>query len=167
MSKIAIPELKLNDGGSIPTIGFGTYRIDGSSGVEGIVSALRNGYRLQDSVFNYENEGPLGVAIRKAGVPREELVVTSKLPGCHHHFDEAIATVEESLYRARLDYYDLYLTFGKTQHGLDRSSIPWRRDEGAGQVFRHQDGMRLVILKVDQFRTKRRADHPIGHGFPA
>ncbi|GAA4476728.1 aldo/keto reductase [Gluconacetobacter asukensis] len=109
MSKIAVPELKLNDGGAIPVIGFGTYMLNGSSGVEGIVSAIRNGYRLLDSAFNYENEGAVGAAIRKAGVPRHELVVTSKLPGRHHRFDEAIATVEESLYRAQLDYYDLYL----------------------------------------------------------
>lgn len=109
MSKVAVPELTLNDGSAIPAIGFGTYKLNGSSGVEGMVSAIRNGYRLLDSAFDYENEGALGAAIRKAGVPRDDLTVASKLPGRHHHFDEAIATVEESLYRAQLDYYDLYL----------------------------------------------------------
>ncbi|WP_234797349.1 aldo/keto reductase [Agrobacterium pusense] len=46
-----------------------------------MVSAIRQGYRLIDSAFNYENEGAVGEAIRRAGVPRESLRVTSKLPG--------------------------------------------------------------------------------------
>lgn len=124
MSKIAVPKLKLNDGGAIPAIGFGTYMLNGSSGVEGIVSAIRNGYRLLDSAFNYDNEGAVGAAIRKAGVPRHDLVVTSKLPGRHHRFDEAIATVEESLYRAQLDYYDLYLIHWPNP-GKDLYSEAW------------------------------------------
>lgn len=109
MSKIQIPNVVLNDNTTLPQIGFGTYRLTGSDGVAAMASAIRNGYRLLDSAFNYENEGALGEAIRRAGVPRAELRVTSKLPGRHHHHDEALATIEESLYRAQLDYYDLYL----------------------------------------------------------
>lgn len=104
-----IPSVTLNDGIQLPALGFGTYKLNGSSGPQGMAAAIACGYRLLDSAFNYENEGALGAAIRKAGVPREELRVTSKLPGRHHRFDEAIATIEESLYRAQLDYYDLYL----------------------------------------------------------
>lgn len=107
--QINIPTVALNDGTSIPVIGLGTYRLNGRAGVDSIVSAIRTGYRLLDSAFNYENEGALGEAIRRAGVPREQLRVTSKLPGRHHRFEEAIYTVEESLYRAQLDYYDIYL----------------------------------------------------------
>ncbi|UHD44087.1 aldo/keto reductase [Aureimonas altamirensis] len=109
MTHITVPSTTLNDGATIPAIGFGTYRLNGSAGVEAIAAAIETGYRLFDSAFNYENEGALGAAIRRAGVPREELRVTSKLPGRHQHFEEAITTVEESLYRAQLDYYDLYL----------------------------------------------------------
>ncbi|WP_029352182.1 aldo/keto reductase [Bosea sp. 117] len=109
MSTTAVPDVTLNDDTTLPAIGFGTYKLNGAEGVAGMASAIRNGYRLLDSAFNYENEGALGVAIRQAGVPRAELRVTSKLPGRHHHHDEAIATIEESLYRAQLDYYDLYL----------------------------------------------------------
>lgn len=104
-----IPELRLTDGMSLSAVGFGAWSLNGESGVGVIVSAIRQGYRLVDSAFNYENEGAVGEAIRRAGVPRESLRVTSKLPGRHHRYDEALATVEESLWRAGLDYYDLYL----------------------------------------------------------
>lgn len=104
-----IPHVTLNDGNTLPSIGFGTYPLKGRDGVETIAAAIDNGYRLIDSAFNYENEGTVGEAIRKAGVAREELRITSKLPGRHHRFAEALATIEESLYRAQLDYYDLYL----------------------------------------------------------
>lgn len=109
MTVRTVPSITLNDGKALPAIGFGTYTLNGAAGVEVIVSAIRNGYRLIDSAFNYENEGAVGAAIRKAGVPRSDLRVTSKLPGRHHRFVEAIATIEESLYRAQLDYYDLYV----------------------------------------------------------
>lgn len=109
MTHPSVPSVMLNDGTHLPALGFGTYRLNGTAGMEHMAAAIANGYRLLDSAFNYENEGALGAAIRKAGVPREELRVTSKLPGRHHRFDEAVATIEESLYRAQLDYYDLYL----------------------------------------------------------
>lgn len=109
MTTPPIPNVALNDGATMPAIGFGTYLLNGSQGVSDMVSALHVGYTLLDSAFNYENEGAVGEAIRKAGLPRETLRVTSKLPGRHHHYKEAIATVEESLYRAQLDYYDQYL----------------------------------------------------------
>ncbi|CAM3141532.1 aldo/keto reductase [Sporolactobacillus spathodeae] len=105
----AIPERTLNDGLTLPAIGFGTYLLNGASGINTIVSAIDNGYRLLDSAFNYENEGALGEAIRRSSVPREELRITSKLPGRHHQYDEALYTIQESLFRAGLDYYDLYL----------------------------------------------------------
>ena len=109
MTTTPVPNITLNDSTTLPAIGFGTYRLNGRAGANAIAEAIRNGYRLLDSAFNYENEGALGEAIRLAGVPRERLRVTSKLPGRHHRFEEALATIEESLFRARLDYYDHYL----------------------------------------------------------
>lgn len=104
-----VPERTLNDGNTLPVLGFGTYTLNGEGAVEVICSAIEQGYRLLDSAFDYENEGALGEAVRQAGVAREELRLTSKLPGRHHSYGEAINTVHESLYRAGLDYYDLYL----------------------------------------------------------
>ncbi|MEK5024249.1 aldo/keto reductase [Paenibacillus sp. FSL M7-1046] len=104
-----IPEIELNDGLKVPAIGFGTYRLKGEAGVKSLTTAIDAGYRLLDSAFNYENEGTIGEAVRQSSVPRDQLFITSKLPGRHHAYDKAVATIQESLYRARLDYYDFYL----------------------------------------------------------
>ncbi|KRK78520.1 aldo/keto reductase [Companilactobacillus nodensis] len=100
---------KLNDGQIIPEIGFGTYKLNGNKGAQSIVSAINNGYRMLDTAYNYENEGAVGRAIASAPVQRTELTVTSKLPGRYYHYDDAIERIQESLYRAHLDYFDLYL----------------------------------------------------------
>lgn len=99
----------LNDGSRIPKIGFGTFQVQGNTGVAAIKDALLNGYRLLDSAVNYENEGALGRAIKSSSVPRDQIFVTSKLPGRHQQYKEAITTIQESLYRTNLDYFDLYL----------------------------------------------------------
>lgn len=104
-----IPLITLNDGLQIPSIGLGTYALNGAQGVSAIQSALDNGYRLLDTAFNYENEGAVGEAIRRSSVAREEIIVTSKLPGRHHRYDRALKTIQESLYRLHVDYLDIYL----------------------------------------------------------
>lgn len=103
------PSITLNDGLVIPAIGFGTVRMKGAEGVKAISSALHNGYRLIDTAYNYENEATVGRAIQRSGIPREDIIVTSKLPGRYHEYDKAVFTIQESLYRANFDYYDLYL----------------------------------------------------------
>ncbi|AXI08903.1 2,5-diketo-D-gluconic acid reductase [Oceanobacillus zhaokaii] len=108
MSK-SVEEITLNDGTSVPVIGFGTYGLNGNAGASAITSAINIGYRLIDTAYNYENEGTVGEAIRRSTASREELRITSKLPGRYHEYDKAVTTIQESLYRANLDYYDLYL----------------------------------------------------------
>ncbi len=104
-----IPTSTAHDGTELPVIGFGTYTVTGSQGVDTLVRAIRAGYRLIDSAVNYENEGAVGRAVRASGVPREDLVVTSKLPGRHHGYDDALTCIAESVYRTGLEYLDLYL----------------------------------------------------------
>jgi len=99
----------LNDGQQLPAIGFGTYPLTGEEGIAAITSAIEVGYRLIDTAVNYENEREVGEAIRRSGVPREELVVCSKLPGRHHGYDDAVASVRGSLERLGLDRLDLHL----------------------------------------------------------
>ncbi|MGG4491067.1 aldo/keto reductase [Metabacillus idriensis] len=106
----SVPELILNDGFNLPAIGLGTYTLKGDQGAYAIQKAIDDiGYRLIDSAYNYENEGTVGEAIRRSSVPREELRITSKLPGRYQKYKKAVLTIQESLYRANLDYYDLYL----------------------------------------------------------
>jgi len=105
----SIPEITLNDGLTLPVIGLGTYKLKGSEGAGAIQTAIEMGYRLLDSAYNYENEGTVGEAVRRSSVPRSELRITSKLPGRYQEYDKAVTAIQESLYRANLDYYDLYL----------------------------------------------------------
>lgn len=104
-----IPEVTLNDGMTLPVVGLGTYLIKGNAGVNSLLSAMDLGYRLLDAAYNYENEGTIGEAVRRTSIPREQLRITSKLPGRYQEYDKAVTTIQESLYRAGLDYYDLYL----------------------------------------------------------
>ena len=104
-----VPIITSRSGLSLPAIGLGTYSLDGDDGTDSVTAAIRIGYRLLDSAVNYENEGAVGAAVRRSEVPRHELIVTSKLPGRHHRFDEALTTVEESVMRMGLDVIDIYL----------------------------------------------------------
>src|SRR4051812_32095900 len=104
-----LPRYTLNDGHLLPVIGFGTYPLRGHDGVEAMVHALETGYRLLDSAVNYGNEEEVGEAVRRSGLAREDVRVTTKIPGRHHGYDLAIGSVEESLRRMRFDYLDLVL----------------------------------------------------------
>lgn len=61
-----------------------------------------------NSAYNYENEGTVSAAIRRSSIPRDQLIITSKLPGRYHSYEKAVLAIQESLYRTNLDYYDLY-----------------------------------------------------------
>jgi 2,5-diketo-D-gluconate reductase A len=106
---MTVPAHTLNDGHTIPALGFGTYPLRGDAGRDAILSALEVGYRLLDTAVNYRNEREVGEALRASGLPREEVFVTSKLPGRHHGYDAAVRSTEASLESLGLDYLDLHL----------------------------------------------------------
>lgn len=106
---MTIPNYTLNDGNELPAIGFGTYPLRDEEGTETLRSAIEAGYRLLDTAVNYENEKEVGEAIRRSGVPREEIRVASKIPGRDHGYDDAVASVHGSLERLGVDYLDLHL----------------------------------------------------------
>ncbi|MBF4583059.1 aldo/keto reductase [Curtobacterium sp. VKM Ac-2865] len=103
------PTVELNDGHRMPVLGLGTYSLDGDEGAAVIGTAIASGYRLLDTALNYGNEDAVGRAVRDADVPRDELFVTSKLPGRHHGYDEAHRSIDETLGNLGLDHVDLYL----------------------------------------------------------
>ena len=103
------PSVGLADGHTIPALGLGTYGMDGDEGAAQVAGAIESGYRLLDTALNYGNEGAVGEAIRRVDVPRDELVVTTKLPGRHHGYEEALASFEESRAALGVDVVDLYL----------------------------------------------------------
>jgi len=103
------PSIGLADGRTIPALGLGTYGMDGDEGAGQVATAIESGYRLLDTALNYGNEAAVGEAVRRVDVPRDEIVVTSKLPGRHHGYDETLASFEETRKNLGLDYVDLYL----------------------------------------------------------
>jgi diketogulonate reductase-like aldo/keto reductase len=103
------PLITMNDGHRIPSVGLGTYQIRGGEGLDQVLTAIQSGYRLLDTSTNYDSEGIVGEAIRRSGIPRSEFFVTTKLPGKYHPFDDALAMIQESLFRMGLEYFDLYL----------------------------------------------------------
>jgi 2,5-diketo-D-gluconate reductase A len=104
-----IPTITLNDGSWFPELGLGTYNLRGEEGIAATVAAIETGYRLLDTAVNYGNEREIGEAVRRSGLDRGELLVTSKIPGRHHGRDEAIASIEGSLRDLGLDRIDLEL----------------------------------------------------------
>lgn len=109
MSAVEVPTYRLGDGTALPAVGFGTYPLKGEECVAAVLSAIDAGYRLIDTAVNYGNEREVGEAIRRSGVPREELVVTSKLPGRAHAYDDAVASVRASVETMGLEHVDLHL----------------------------------------------------------
>jgi 2,5-diketo-D-gluconate reductase A len=106
----AIPSVTLNNGVTMPVLGFGVFQIPDAEECERSVSeALRVGYRLIDTAASYGNEAAVGNAIKQAGVPREEVFVTTKLWIQDAGYERAKAAFERSLQRLGLEYLDLYL----------------------------------------------------------
>ncbi|KAB1142418.1 aldo/keto reductase [Streptomyces luteolifulvus] len=106
---ISIPVHTLNDGTAIPAIGLGTWPLDDAQAEQAVRSALDLGYRLFDTATNYRNETGVGLGMARSGVPREEIVVTTKLPGRHHGYEQTLASFEKSRRRLGVEYVDLYL----------------------------------------------------------
>ncbi|KAF0507533.1 aldo/keto reductase [Pediococcus pentosaceus] len=102
--------VKLNDGNQMPQLGFGVFQVSDLSQAEQAVSdALDTGYRLIDTAAAYGNEEAVGAAIKKSGINRSEIFVTSKLWVDHFTYEKAQQGIEDSLNKLGLDYIDLYL----------------------------------------------------------
>lgn len=100
----------LNNGVEMPILGFGVFQIPDAEECERSVSeALRTGYRLIDTAAAYQNEEAVGEAIKRSGLAREEIFVTTKLWIQDAGYESAKKAFERSLQRLRLDYLDLYL----------------------------------------------------------
>ena len=108
--KSVLDKFILNNGNSIPCVGYGTWRTpDGELCVSSTVNAISLGYRHIDTAAYYKNENRVGEAVKKCGVAREELFVTSKLWNTEHSYEKACAALDASLSALSLDYLDLYL----------------------------------------------------------
>jgi 2,5-diketo-D-gluconate reductase A len=105
----SVPTIALNNGVEIPQLGFGVFQIKPAETVEATVAALEVGYRHIDTAEMYGNEKEVGEAIRRSGVPREEVFVTSKLNNGFHARDAALKAFDGTLEALGFDYLDLFL----------------------------------------------------------
>lgn len=102
-------QLSLNDGHQVPVLGFGTYKATEKEGVQAVKAALKNGYRLIDTAAKYENEVAVGKGIAQSPVPREEIIVTTKLWRDYLGYGSTKKELDKSLKKLNLEYIDLYL----------------------------------------------------------
>ena len=101
---------KLSNGVEMPALGYGVFQISDMAVCEqGVIDAIQTGYRLIDTAAAYRNEEAVGRAIKKSGVPRSELFITTKLWIQDQGYDNAKKAFQTSLEKLQLDYLDLYL----------------------------------------------------------
>jgi 2,5-diketo-D-gluconate reductase A len=141
-----VPSLALNTGDPIPQLGYGVFQVDPDETVSPVLTALEAGYRSIDTAAAYRNEEGVGQAIREAGVPREELFVTTKLWNSDQGFEPALEAFDQSLERLGLDHVDLYLIHWPMPK-VDRFMDSWKALE---QI--HADG-RAKAIGVSNFRV--------------
>lgn len=103
------PTVTLNDGRTMPQLGFGVWKIENGSAAAIVRDAIAAGYRSIDTAAAYRNEEGVGEAVRSADVAREDIFVTTKLWNDDQGYDTALRAFDASLKRLRLDYVDLYL----------------------------------------------------------
>lgn len=99
----------LNNGVKIPKLGLGTWLLNNEQTAQAIRDAVKLGYRHIDTAQAYENEEGVGEGIRTCGVPREELFITTKVAAEAKTYESVAASIDESLRKAGLDYYDLII----------------------------------------------------------
>ncbi len=141
---MSTPTYTLLDGTTLPAIGFGTYPLKGDDGVSAIEAALAAGYRLLDTAVNYENEAEVGEALRRSGVPRDEVRIQTKIPGRHHGYDDALASIRSSLETLGIDRIDVQLIHWPNP-SVDKFVEAWK-----ALVTAQQDGL-VTTIGVSNF----------------
>lgn len=122
------PTLTLNNGVSIPQLGFGVFKVPPDETAEAVSRALAAGYRHIDTAAMYGNEAGVGAAIAASGIAREDVFVTTKLNNDAHRSGEVARAFDESRRRLGLDVVDLYLIHWPLP-AADRYVQAWRAME--------------------------------------
>jgi 2,5-diketo-D-gluconate reductase A len=105
----AVPTITLNNGVSIPQMGFGVFLIQPADTKDATMAALEIGYRHIDTAQMYGNEAQVGEAVRASGIDRDDIFVTSKLNNGFHAYDDALDAFDQTLKELAFDYLDLFL----------------------------------------------------------
>ncbi|HSR93660.1 MAG TPA: aldo/keto reductase [Solirubrobacterales bacterium] len=143
----SIPAVTLRDGVEIPQLGFGVFQVPPDDTQRVVEEALEVGYRHIDTAAAYRNEAGVGAAIAAAGIPREELFVTTKLWNTQQGYDSTLEAFEKSLERLGLEQVDLYLIHWPVPTE-GRAVDTWRAFERI-----HEEG-RSRTIGVSNFRLE-------------
>lgn len=114
-------KVRLNNGVEMPIIGFGTWQLFNELAEKSVLYALKNGYRLIDTARLYQNEINVGNAIKRSGLTREKVFITTKLWPVEQGYMSTIAACERSLKSLGLSYVDLYLIHWPVKEFLDET----------------------------------------------
>ncbi|WP_375485495.1 aldo/keto reductase [uncultured Mycobacterium sp.] len=106
---MAAPLVTLNDGNSIPLVGFGVFKVSPADTEQAVRAALQAGYRHIDTAAMYNNERETALAVAESGIPRDEIYLVTKLWNADQGYDSTLAAFEASIERLGVDYLDLYL----------------------------------------------------------
>ena len=120
-----VPSLSLNQGGTIPQLGYGVFKVPPDTAETAVGQALAAGYRSIDTAMIYRNETGVGAAIAHAEIDRDALFVTTKLWNDDQGYDSALRAFDASLQRLGLDHVDLYLIHWP-RPAQDRYLDSWR-----------------------------------------
>ena len=144
----AIPNIILNDGRTIPQLGFGVFQIPPEETARAVGAALELGYRHIDTAQGYRNERDVGEAVRASGLERSAVFITSKLNNDFHEPDDARRAFEETLATLGVDYIDLFLIHWPLPTRFDGDFVStWRT-----LIEFHQDG-RARSIGVSNFQV--------------
>ena len=148
--------IKLNNSVEMPVLGFGVFQVsDAAQCEQAVIDAIESGYRLIDTAASYMNESAVGNAIKKSGIARDELFVTTKLWVQDTGYEPTKVAFQKSLERLQLDYLDLYLIH--QPYGDVFGS--WK----AMQELYHQG--KIKAIGVSNFHPDRLMDLMVNSGF--
>jgi 2,5-diketo-D-gluconate reductase A len=142
---VAMRTITLNNGVTMPQLGFGVFQVSIEDTYAAVSEALRIGYRSIDTAAAYRNEEPVGRAIADSGIPRDEVFVTTKLWNSAQGYDEAFRAFDDSMGKLGLDRLDLYLIHWPAPK-QDRYVDTWR---ALGKLY--ADG-RVRAIGVSNFQ---------------
>ena len=147
------PLVEMNDGRSIPVIGFGVWQVPDDVVVDATLKALEVGYRHIDTAYLYLNERGVGEALRRSGLDRDDVFVTTKVWNTDHGYDETLRAFDKSTGLLGIDEVDLYLIHWPTP-ARDIYLDSWRalirlREEGRARSIGvsnfHEQHLRKII----------------------
>jgi 2,5-diketo-D-gluconate reductase A len=125
---MAVQNIRLNNGVSMPQLGFGVFQVPDDETEAAVTTALEVGYRSIDTAAAYGNEAGVGAAIAKSGIPRNELFITTKLWNNAHGYDSTMRAFDKSLDLLGIDQLDLYLIHWPRPR-IDKYVETWRAFE--------------------------------------